>query len=82
MGLAGMGINIEDSSILPPVAGKTGTAEDSSGGSDHSWFAGFKPYEYGEIIILLVSLLFSYHLIPIGAICTLFFLSLEVIITS
>ena len=37
---------------LPPVAGKTGTAEDSSGGSDHAWFAGFAPYDAGEIVIV------------------------------
>ena len=44
-------INI-DTSIIPPVAGKTGTAEDSSGGADHAWFAGFAPYESGEIVIV------------------------------
>jgi len=37
---------------LPPVAGKTGTAEDSSGGTDHAWFAGFAPYDAGEIVIV------------------------------
>jgi len=47
----GMAINL-DTSIFPPVAGKTGTAEDSSGGSDHSWFACFAPYDYGEIVIV------------------------------
>jgi len=47
----GMGINL-DNSIIPPVAGKTGTAEDSSGGSDHAWFAGFAPYDSGEIVIV------------------------------
>ena len=47
----GMGINI-DTSILPPVAGKTGTAEDSSGGSDHAGFAGFAPYDSGEIVVV------------------------------
>jgi len=47
----GMGINI-DTSILPPVAGKTGTAEDSSGGADHAWFAGFLPYDSGEIVVV------------------------------
>ena len=46
-----MGINL-DNSILPPVAGKTGTAEDSSGGADHAWFAGFAPYDSGEIVIV------------------------------
>jgi len=47
----GMAINL-DTSIFPPVAGKTGTAEDTSGGSDHSWFACFAPYDYGEIVIV------------------------------
>ncbi|WP_269616439.1 penicillin-binding protein 2 [Prochlorococcus marinus] len=47
----GMGINL-DTSILPPVAGKTGTAEDSSGGRDHAWFACFAPYDLGEIVIV------------------------------
>jgi len=47
----GMGINV-DTSIFPPVAGKTGTAEDSSGGADHAWFAGFAPYDSGEIVIV------------------------------
>jgi len=47
----GMGINI-DTAILPPVAGKTGTAEDSSGGSDHAWFAGFAPYDSGDIVVV------------------------------
>ena len=37
---------------LPAVAGKTGTAEDSSGGSDHAWFACFAPYEQSEIVIV------------------------------
>ncbi len=47
----GVGINI-DTLMLPPVAGKTGTAEDSSGGTDHAWFAGFAPYDAGEIVIV------------------------------
>ena len=47
----GIGVNI-DTSILPPVAGKTGTAEDSSGGADHAWFVGFSPYDSGEIVIV------------------------------
>ena len=46
-----IGINI-DPSIIPPVAGKTGTAEDSSGGEDHAWFAGFAPYDSGKIVIV------------------------------
>jgi penicillin-binding protein 2 len=48
---SGMQINL-DTSILPPVAGKTGTAEDSSGGVDHAWFACFAPYKSGEIVIV------------------------------
>ncbi len=47
----GMAINM-DTSTFPSVAGKTGTAEDSSGGRDHSWFACFAPYDYGEIVIV------------------------------
>ena len=37
---------------LPPVAGKTGTAEDSTGGLDHSWFACFAPYDSSEIVVV------------------------------
>jgi len=37
---------------LPPVAGKTGTAEDSTGGSDHAWFVCFAPYERSEIVVV------------------------------
>ncbi len=47
----GRTINYEGST-LPPVAGKTGTAEDSTGGSDHAWFACFAPYESPEIVIV------------------------------
>ena len=37
---------------LPPVAGKSGTAEDSSGGSDHAWFVCFAPYESAELVVV------------------------------
>jgi penicillin-binding protein 2 len=37
---------------LPAVAGKTGTAEDSSGGPDHAWFACFAPFERPEIVVV------------------------------
>ncbi len=47
----GRGIHM-NSSTLPPVAGKTGTAEDSTGGSDHAWFACFAPYESSEIVVV------------------------------
>ena len=50
---SGTGRNLElDLPTLPPVAGKTGTAEDSSGGDDHAWFACFAPYDSGEIVII------------------------------
>ncbi len=50
---SGTGMAIDtDNSILPTVAGKTGTAEDSSGGDDHAWFACFAPYDSGEIVIV------------------------------
>ena len=47
----GMAIN-QKLPNLPSVAGKTGTAEDSSGGTDHAWFAGFSPFDAGEIVIV------------------------------
>ncbi len=37
---------------FPPLAGKTGTAEDSTGGKDHAWFACFAPYQDPEIVIV------------------------------
>ncbi len=46
-----IGLNL-DTSILPPIAGKTGTAEDSSGGKDHAWFACFAPFDSGEIVVV------------------------------
>ncbi len=45
----GSGINLPN---FPPVAGKTGTAEDSTGGPDHAWFACFAPYESAEIVVV------------------------------
>ena len=47
----GRSVNL-DLPTLPPVAGKTGTAEDSTGGSDHAWFACFAPYESSEIVVV------------------------------
>jgi len=43
---------MQDLPSLPPVAAKTGTAEDSSGGSDHAWFVGFTPFDTGEVVIV------------------------------
>ena len=37
---------------LPTSAGKSGTAEDSTGGKDHAWFVCFAPYEGTEIVIV------------------------------
>ena len=37
---------------VPPAAGKTGTAEDSTGGPDHAWFACFAPYPKGQIVVV------------------------------
>ena len=37
---------------LPPGAGKTGTAEDSTGGPDHAWFGCYAPYPNGEIVVV------------------------------
>ncbi|MDP6171313.1 MAG: penicillin-binding protein 2 [Prochlorococcaceae cyanobacterium ETNP2_MAG_10] len=45
----GSGINLPN---FPSVAGKTGTAEDSTGGPDHAWFACFAPYESAEIVVV------------------------------
>ncbi len=45
----GASLNLSD---FPLVAGKTGTAEDSTGGSDHAWFVCFAPYDSPEIVIV------------------------------
>ena len=45
----GIGLNGPD---VPPAAGKTGTAEDSTGGEDHAWFASYAPYPEGEIVVV------------------------------
>ena len=37
---------------IPPAAGKTGTAEDSTGGPDHAWFASYAPYPDGKIVVV------------------------------
>ena len=45
----GYGLNGEG---IPPAAGKTGTAEDSTGGPDHAWFASYAPYPNGDIVVV------------------------------
>ena len=37
---------------IPSAAGKTGTAEDSTGGPDHAWFGSYAPYPNGEIVVV------------------------------
>nr|WP_082302004.1 penicillin-binding protein 2 [Prochlorococcus marinus] len=37
---------------LPPVSGKTGTAEDGEGGLDHAWFVCFTPSEKTELLVV------------------------------
>ena len=37
---------------LPPVSGKTGTAEDWKTGLDHAWFVCFTPSEKSELLVV------------------------------
>ena len=37
---------------LPPVSGKTGTAEDWKTGLDHAWFVCFTPSEESELLVV------------------------------
>ena len=48
---AGTGFGLNGPGI-PPAAGKTGTAEDSTGGPDHAWFGTYAPYPDGEIVVV------------------------------
>ena len=47
----GAGINTGVNN-LPPVSGKTGTAEDWKTGLDHAWFVCFTPSENSELLIV------------------------------
>ena len=50
---SGTGVSINYGSYnLPPISGKTGTAEDSLGGADHSWFVCYSPSENSEILVV------------------------------
>ena len=50
---SGTGVSINYGvSNLPPVSGKTGTAEDGEGGSDHAWFVCYTPSEKSELLIV------------------------------
>jgi penicillin-binding protein 2 len=48
---AGTGFGLNGPGI-PESAGKTGTAEDSTGGPDHAWFGSYAPYPNGEIVVV------------------------------
>ncbi len=48
---AGTGFGLNGPGI-PAAAGKTGTAEDSTGGPDHAWFGSYAPYPDGEIVVV------------------------------
>jgi len=47
----GVGINTGVTN-LPPVSGKTGTAEDWKTGLDHAWFVCFTPSEKSELLVV------------------------------
>jgi len=50
---SGTGVSINYGvSNLPPVSGKTGTAEDGEGGLDHAWFVCFAPSEKSELLVV------------------------------
>ena len=50
---SGTGVSINYGvSNMPPVSGKTGTAEDGEGGLDHAWFVCFTPSEKSELLIV------------------------------
>jgi len=50
---SGTGVAINyGSNNFPPISGKTGTAEDASGGPDHAWFVCFAPSENSELLIV------------------------------
>jgi len=50
---SGTGVSINYGvSNLPPISGKTGTAEDGEGGSDHAWFVCFTPSQNSELLIV------------------------------
>ena len=50
---SGTGVSINYGSYnLPPISGKTGTAEDALGGPDHAWFVCYAPSKDSEILIV------------------------------
>jgi len=50
---SGTGVAMNYGTInLPPVSGKTGTAEDATGGADHAWFVCYSPSENSELVVV------------------------------
>ena len=50
---SGTGVDINKGvTNLPPVSGKTGTAEDWKTGLDHAWFVCFTPSEKSELLVV------------------------------
>ncbi len=50
---SGTGVSMNYGSYnFPPISGKTGTAEDALGGSDHAWFVCFAPSENSELLVV------------------------------
>ena len=50
---SGTGVSINNGlSNVPPISGKTGTAEDGEGGLDHAWFVCFTPSDKSELLIV------------------------------
>jgi len=50
---SGTGVDINTGvTTLPPVSGKTGTAEDWKTGLDHAWFVCFTPSEKSELLVV------------------------------
>ena len=50
---SGTGVSMNFGTVsLPPVSGKTGTAEDGTGGADHAWFVCYTPSENSELVVV------------------------------
>ena len=51
--VSGTGVDINTGvSNMPPVSGKTGTAEDWKTGLDHAWFVCFTPSDDSELLVV------------------------------
>ena len=50
---SGTGVSMNYGTInIPPVSGKTGTAEDGTGGADHAWFVCYSPSVNSELVVV------------------------------